>query len=93
MITTKNDLIHYLDNLRGDFRAMDLEADSLHRYNESISLVQFTDGEQHQLIDPLAIDDLSPLHAFIKKTELWMHGADYDIVLLRSKFDLVPAMI
>ena len=81
MIESTPNLADYLGSLKGEFRAMDLEADSLHRYHEKLSLIQFTDGENHQLIDPLAIDDLKPLTDFLETAQLWMHGADYDIVL------------
>ena len=93
MIETTEQLSAYLNSLQGDFRAMDLEGDSLHRYQEKISLVQFTDGENHQLIDPLAIDDMQPLKDFLKEGELWMHGADYDIVMMRKDLDVVPPLI
>ncbi len=93
MIETTKDLADYFRSFNGDFRAMDLEADSLHRYSEKMSLVQFTDGENHQLIDPLAIEDMQPLKDFLKTGKLWMHGADYDIVLMRRDLDIVPPMI
>lgn len=93
MIENTKDLADYIGSLNGDFRAMDLEADSLHRYSEKMSLIQFTDGENHQLIDPLAIDDMQPLKDFLSSAKLWMHGADYDIVLMRRDLDTVPPMI
>ena len=93
MIETTKDLTEYFNSLNGDFRAMDLEADSLHRYHEKMSLVQFTDGENHQLIDPLAVEDMQPLKDFLSTGKLWMHGADYDIVLMRRDLDVVPPMI
>ncbi len=93
MIESTPNLADYLGSLKGEFRAMDLEADSLHRYHEKLSLIQFTDGENHQLIDPLAIDDLKPLTDFLETAQLWMHGADYDIVLMRKDLDVVPPVI
>lgn len=93
MIETTTELSQYLTGLSGDFRAMDMEADSLHRYYEKISLLQFTDGEDHKLIDPLAIEDVAPLKEFLKDAELWMHGADYDITMLRRDLGVVPPII
>jgi len=93
MIETTEHLGEYLASLKGDFRAMDLEGDSLYRYDESISLIQFTDGQNHQLIDPLAIEDLQPLKDYLATAELWMHGADYDILMMRKKLDVVPPVI
>lgn len=93
MIETTQQLSDYLASLEGDFRAMDLEGDSLYHYDERISLVQFTDGEKHQLIDPLAVEDMQPLKDFLKNGKLWMHGADYDIVMMRKDLDVVPPVI
>jgi len=93
MLTTTEELSTYLGSLKGSFRAMDLEADSLHKYYEKLSLVQFTDGENHQLIDPLAIEDMQPLKDYLKDAELWMHGADYDIVMMRRDLGIVPPVI
>ncbi|MGJ8657094.1 MAG: ribonuclease D [Akkermansiaceae bacterium] len=93
MIETTQKLSEYLGSLEGDFRAMDLEGDSLYHYHEKISLVQFTDGTKHQLIDPLAVEDMQPLKDFLKDGELWMHGADYDIVMMRKDLDVVPPVI
>ena len=39
MIETTQQLSDYLGSLEGDFRAMDLEGDSLYHYHEKISLV------------------------------------------------------
>ena len=93
MIETTQQLSDYLGSLTGDFRAMDLEGDSLYHYQEKISLIQFTDGENHQLIDPLAVEDMQPLKDFLKDGKLWMHGADYDIVMMRKDLDVVPPVI
>lgn len=93
MIETTQQLRDYLASLKGDFRAMDLEGDSLYNYQEKISLIQFTDGENHQLIDPLAVEDMQPLKDFLKDAKLWMHGADYDIVMMRKDLDVVPPVI
>lgn len=93
MIQTTEELVAYLASCTGDFRAMDTEADSLHCYHEKLCLLQFTDGEKHALIDPLAIDDMSPLTDLLESTPMWMHGADYDIVLMRRDLNVVPPII
>lgn len=77
----------------GDVCAIDTEADSLHRYRESLCLVQFAHGSECVVIDPLAIEDLSPLGRFLASHETWMHGADYDMTMLQREFDLVPPMV
>lgn len=72
---------------------MDLEADSLHRYGDRLCLIQFTDGEQHSLIDPLACEDLTTLQEKLRDAEIWMHGADYDMTLMRKAWEMVPHCI
>ena len=73
--------------------AVDTEADSLHRYSESLCLVQFSDGKRHVLIDPLAIDDMSSLTSYLKNATCWMHGADYDMHMLRQNLDVIPPVV
>ncbi len=72
---------------------LDFEADSMHRYGESLCLIQFSDGDDEGLIDPLAIDDMTPLLDLMNEKTVWMHGADYDIQLLKQTFGEVPAGI
>jgi len=93
MITSTQGLADYLNDLGQDFCAMDTEADSLHRYSERLCLIQYTDGEKHQLIDPLEIESMQPLVDVLKDAKIWMHGADYDMMLMRKEFDSLPAMI
>ena len=73
--------------------AVDTEADSLHRYQESLCLVQFSDGVDHVLIDPLAIDDLSPLKNYLQDSICWMHGADYDMHMLKTNLGVIPPVV
>lgn len=96
MISTSSDLINLLDGLVAgpcSVPGIDLEADNLHRYAEQLCLVQVTDGERYELVDPLAIEDLSPLGDYLKTATLWMHGADFDMTLFRREFGLLPEMI
>lgn len=73
--------------------AIDTEADSLHRYKESLCLVQYADRESCVLMDPLAIKDLSPLGEFLKTSTVWMHGADYDMTMIRRQFGIIPPVV
>ncbi len=43
--------------------AVDLEADSMHNYQEKVCLIQVSTEHKTVLIDPLAATDLSPLQA------------------------------
>jgi ribonuclease D len=70
--------------------AVDLEADSLFHYRERICLLQFSTPSQNFLLDPLSLNDLSPLvpvfsNARIRKI---FHGADYDIRSLYRDFQI-----
>lgn len=73
--------------------AIDTEADSLHRHKESLCLIQFTAGDDCVLIDPLAIKDLSPLDKYLRDATVWMHGADYDMTMLKREFGCLPKNI
>ena len=73
--------------------AIDTEADSLHRYRESLCLIQFAAGEDCLLMDPLAIQDLSALGDFLRRAVVWMHGADYDMTMLKRQFGDLPAKV
>lgn len=93
MIADTSTLTEYIDGLADGFCGMDLEADSLHRYGDRLCLIQFTDGEDHKLIDPLAFEDLTKLQEKLKNCEVWMHGADYDMTLMRKAWSMVPMTI
>lgn len=73
--------------------AIDTEADSLHRYRESLCLIQFAVGEDCVLMDPLTIGDLSPLGRYLDGSILWMHGADYDMTMLKRQFGTLPPVV
>ena len=97
LIDTPEALVSYLktSRLRDDspICAIDTEADSLHRYRESLCLIQFAAGEDCLLIDPLAIDDLSSLGDFLGRAVVWMHGADYDMTMLKRQFGALPTTV
>jgi len=73
--------------------AVDTEADSLHSYKEKLCLIQFTCAERHVIIDPLRVDNLSPLLDFLRDADVWMHGADFDMSLFKRTFDFVPPTV
>jgi ribonuclease D len=73
--------------------ALDTEADSLHAYPEKICLIQITTAAGDELIDPLARINLDPLLDSLDAHELIMHGADYDLRLLRKHHEFVPSAI
>jgi ribonuclease D len=80
---------------RGEFTRsyLDTEADSLHHYTEKLCLLQLAAGEEFFLIDPLKCTNLHLLFAFLDRTELWLHGADYDLTLLKRQCNWTPAKV
>ncbi len=97
MIDSAQGLVSLLETSRGGSAhpvcAIDTEADSLHRYRESLCLIQFADRERSVLIDPLAIEDLSPLADYLSVATVWMHGADYDMTMFKRQFGALPAVV
>ena len=97
MIDTAERLAKHLESSRQGAScpvcAIDTEADSLHRYRESLCLIQFADRSQCVLIDPLAIADLSSLGAYLADATVWMHGADYDMTMFKRQFGSLPATV
>ena len=73
--------------------ALDTEADSLHAYPEKVCLIQISIADSDRLVDPLAKIDLVPLLGALRAHELIMHGADYDLRLLRKHHDFKPSAI
>ncbi|MFN0074861.1 MAG: ribonuclease D [Prosthecobacter sp.] len=72
---------------------LDTEADSLHHYHEKLCLLQVNCAGRYALVDPLAIADVSPLLELLDTHELWFHGADYDLTMLRRTYDWSPRVI
>ena len=77
--------------------AIDTEADSLHCYREKLCLLQVSlpvcDRTGDYIVDPLAGLDLAPLCAVLAQKEIVLHGADYDLRLLRRNMNFVPRKI
>lgn len=70
--------------------AIDLEADSMHNYQEKVCLIQVSTLQRTVLIDPLAATDLSPLKPILADPAIRkiFHAADYDLRSLKRDFDL-----
>ena len=70
--------------------AVDLEADSMHNYQEKVCLLQFSTLDTTILIDPLAGADLSSLRPIMSNSDFRkiFHAADYDIRSLSRDFDI-----
>jgi len=61
--------------------AADTEAASFHRYRDRIFLIQLSSPSRTAIIDPLAVEDLSPVGRLLAdtKVEKIFHDADYDL--------------
>ena len=95
ILTKASDLQAWLDQGGKGSRlcAIDTEADSLHRYRESLCLIQYAEEGRSVLIDPLRIDSLAPLGKVLESSPVWMHGADYDMTMLRRQFGFLPPVV
>ncbi len=94
MINTDEKLAALLPTIKSAaWLALDTEADSLHAYPEKICLIQISTTAGDVLVDPLAKIDLDPLLDALNAHELIMHGADYDLRLLRKHHEFVPSAI
>ncbi len=98
LIATTEELVQHLESVSseepaGRICAIDTEADSLHRYRESLCLIQFSANGSSILIDPLAVEDLSPLAEYLRPSVVWMHGADYDMTMLKRQFGELPVTV
>src|SRR5712691_8720856 len=67
--------------------AIDTEADSLHSYREKLCLVQLSLPGSDYIVDPLADVDLAPLCTALEAKEIVLHGADFDLRLLRRSWN------
>ena len=73
--------------------AADTEADSLHAYPEKLCLLQFSIETGDFLVDTLAGLDLSGLLDALRGRELILHGADYDLRMLRRGLNFTASRI
>lgn len=77
-----------------DVFAVDLEADSMHSFQEKVCLLQFTyylnGQEKTVLLDPLAVPDLDVLRPVLADPSIRkiFHAADYDIRCLFRDFEI-----
>lgn len=88
-VTNQRELTRVLEFLSGDgVVGIDTEADSFFHYQERVCLIQMTGGGRDVIIDPLAVEDLSPLGPLMADRSVVkiFHGADYDISSLKRDF-------
>jgi ribonuclease D len=89
-VDTPEGLLEVVEALRGcTVVGIDTESDSFFSYKERCCLVQVTgNGTVDYIIDPLRLDDLSPLGPMCADPNVVkiFHGADYDVVSMKRDF-------
>jgi len=91
IITTRSALEELIARLSGEpVVAVDLEADSMHHYQEKVCLIQISTPPESVIIDPLAFSDISLLASVMADRDVRkiFHGADYDIRSLYRDFGI-----
>jgi ribonuclease D len=92
ILTTTEEVVQLATQLQAEtIIAVDLEADSMHNYQEKVCLLQFSTSEMTVLVDPLAVPDLSILKTVLADPSIRkiFHAADYDIRCLARDFDII----
>ena len=94
VIDTDAKLAAFLPELSAaKWMAIDTEADSLHAYPEKLCLIQVSIEGADVLLDPLSGMALQPAFEILARHDLILHGADYDLRLLRKHCGFVPTAI
>jgi ribonuclease D len=89
IIATEPALRELADQLQSEtLIAVDTESNSLFAYRERVCLIQLSTRQQDWLIDPLAIEDLSPLGPLFadERIEKVFHAAEYDLMCMKRDF-------
>jgi ribonuclease D len=68
--------------------AVDTESNSLHAFRERVCLIQFSTVNGDFLVDPLALEDISPLSSVFANPaiEKIFHASEYDLICLKRDF-------
>jgi ribonuclease D len=89
IIRRASELRRLVDQLRSEsLLAIDTESNSLYAYYEQVCLVQLSTREHDYIVDPLAVDDMSPLGVVLADpaVEIIFHAAEYDVITLKRDF-------
>ena len=91
LIRTPADLEHFAGRISQEkILAVDLEADSMFHYQEKVCLLQMAGNGENVVIDPLVVNDLSPLVPLFSDKDICkvFHGSDYDVRSLYRDFSI-----
>jgi ribonuclease D len=89
LVQTQPDLERLLGRLRAEpLVAVDTEAASFHRYRDRVYLLQLSSRQETAVVDPLAVESLTPLGDLLAdpEVEVVFHDADYDLRLLYHEY-------
>ena len=85
MITGDSQLKDLAESLSAEpILAVDTESNSMYVYSEQVCLIQISSKARDYIIDPLQINDISPLGMIFADTniEKVFHAAEYDLICL-----------
>ena len=89
LITRPDSLNQMANQLENEpILAVDTESNSLYAYKEQVCLIQFSTPQDDFLVDPLVLDDLTPLGNLFSdpKIEKIFHAAEYDLITLKRDY-------
>ncbi|MDX9974091.1 MAG: HRDC domain-containing protein [FCB group bacterium] len=70
--------------------ALDIEANSLYQYHQKVCLIQLTANGEDYIVDPLVGLDLADFLQVLANKPLIVHGADYDLRMMRQSLEFLP---
>ncbi len=88
-IDNQHDFEGVIESLRNEnILAVDTEANSLFAYQEQVCLIQISTSRKDYILDPLSLDDISPLGDLFSSSsiEKVFHASEYDILIMRDDF-------
>lgn len=91
LIDTADALVEFSNQAgKADIIAVDIEGDSMFHYQEKVCLIQMEANDQTVVIDPLKINDMSPIKPLLENPNIKkvIHGADYDIRSMYRDFGI-----
>lgn len=91
IIRSDDDLKQFADRIGcATILAVDLEADSMFHFQEKVCLIQMAGNAENVVIDPLSINNFSPLVPIFKDENVCkvFHGSDYDVRSLFRDFTI-----
>ena len=89
LITRQPALKRMVDQLLNEpILAVDTESNSLYAYKERVCLIQFSTPKDDFLVDPLTLEDLSPLEPLFADTQIEkiFHAGEYDLISMKRDF-------